>query len=153
MDLRTRVRTQGEATILEVGGEMDLHSAPQLRAALADITQSKQARIVVDLSEVMFVDSTGVGALVGALKRAREAGGALHFCGAQPRVRRVFEITGLLGAMPIFDSREEAVAAFAPNPKSSDFEKDAATEDDKTSPGHSGLGGAGSGPLEAAHDR
>lgn len=108
-----RVRTQGEATVLEIGGEMDLHSAPPLRAALLELTQVKGARIVVDLNEVTFIDSTGIGALVGALKRAREGGGALHFCGAQPRVRRVFEITGLLGALPIFDSREAALGGFS----------------------------------------
>ncbi|PQV65317.1 anti-sigma B factor antagonist [Abditibacterium utsteinense] len=111
MDLRLRVRTLGEATILEVGGEIDLHSSPQLRAALLGLNEAKKSRVVVDLSEVSFVDSTGIGALVGGLKRAREGGNSLVFCGAQARVRRVFEITGLLGAMPIFDSRDAALDA------------------------------------------
>ena len=124
MDLRLRTRpAAGQnfegATVVEVAGELDLHSAPQLRAELARAIESgAPPRIVVDLGGVTFLDSTGVGVLVGALKRAREAGGKLHFCNAQPRVNRVFEITGLLGALPLFSTREDALAAFGANENS-----------------------------------
>ena len=112
MDLRMRTRVLEAATLVEVGGEIDLHSAPQLRATLLKITESAAPRVVVDLAEVIFIDSTGIGVLVGALKRARENSGALHFCGAQQRVRRVFEITGLLRALPLFDTQGAALEAF-----------------------------------------
>ena len=124
MDLRLRTRPAANppltpdgkrpgATVVEVSGEIDLHSAPQLRAELGRaIEEPSPPRVVLDLSGVSFLDSTGVGVLVGALKRAREAGGALHFCHAQPRVKRVFEITGLIGALPLFPTRDEALAAF-----------------------------------------
>ena len=112
MDLRLRVRTQGEISVVEVGGELDLHAAPQLRAELLKVNEASRPRFVIDLQEVSFIDSTGIGVLVGALKRTREKGGALHFCGAQSRVRRVFEITGLMRALPLFDTREAAIAAF-----------------------------------------
>ena len=120
MDLRLRTRPVAEpvregATVVEVAGELDLHSAPQLRAELARAIESgAPPRVVVDLGGVTFLDSTGVGVLVGALKRAREADGTLHFCNAQARVNRVFEITGLLGALPLFATREAALAAFGP---------------------------------------
>ena len=113
MDLRLRMRNLGGTAVVEVGGEIDLHSAPQLRATLLKPTEGEKPRLVVDLSEVSFIDSTGIGVLVEALKRAREAGGALHFCGASPRVRRVFEITGLLRVLPLFESREAALAAWS----------------------------------------
>lgn len=113
MDLQLRVKIVGEATVVEVRGEIDLHWAPQLRAALIKAAQVESPRVVVDLSEVSFLDSTGIGVLVGALKRVREKGGVLHFCGAASRVRRVFEITGLMQALPIFESREAALAALA----------------------------------------
>lgn len=122
MDLRLRTRPSGaatagqseSATVVEVAGELDLHSAPQLRAELVRAVENNASppRVVVDLSGVTFLDSTGVGVLVGALKRARQANGSLHFCGAQPRVRRVFEITGLIGALPLFSTRGEALDAF-----------------------------------------
>lgn len=118
MDLRLRTRPisgHTEATIVEVAGDIDLHAAPGLRAELARAIESAPAppRVVVDLGGVPFIDSTGVGVLVGALKKAREAGGELAFCGAQKRVRRVFEITGLIGALPLYPARDEALAALA----------------------------------------
>ncbi len=115
MDLRLRTRPFSAQTervmVVEVAGELDLHSAPQLRAEVGRALENNVPRIVIDLAGVTFLDSTGVGVLVGALKRARAATGALNFCGAQPRVRRVFEITGLLGALPLFDTRDQACAA------------------------------------------
>ena len=117
MDLRLRTRpapghSRDGATVVEVAGELDLHSAPQLRAELTRaIESSAPPRVIVDLSGVTFLDSTGVGVLVGALKRAREADGKLHFCNPQPRVCRVFEITGLVGVLPLFSTREAALAA------------------------------------------
>ncbi len=123
MDLRLRTRPSAAPSknaavaagvaLVEVSGELDLHSAPQLRAELGRALENNASpRIVVDLAGVTFLDSTGVGVLVGALKRAREAQGALLICGAQTRVRRVFQITGLIGALPLFDTREAAFATF-----------------------------------------
>lgn len=112
MDLRLRVKSWGEVAIVDIGGEIDLHSAPQLRAALLKCTEGEKPRVLLDLSEVIFIDSTGVGALVGALKRARQNGGDVHFCGVQARVRRVFEITGLLRLLPLFESRQAALSAW-----------------------------------------
>lgn len=122
MDLRLRTRPAASyaregiregATVVEVAGELDLHSAPQLRAELTRaLENSVPPRVIVDLSGVNFIDSTGVGVLIGALKRAREADGKLLFCNPQPRVCRVFEITGLVGALPLFSTREAALAAF-----------------------------------------
>lgn len=113
MDLRLRVRAQNDIITLEVSGEIDLHSAPQLRAELVNVTEGSVPRIVVDLAEVTFIDSTGIGAIVGGLKRAREKGGTLVFANAQQRVHRVFEITGLLQALPLYQSRDAAIAAVA----------------------------------------
>ena len=118
MDLRLRTRhraAQSSATVVEVAGEIDLYSAPGLRAELGRAVETSDSapRIVVDLSGVTFLDSTGVGVLVGALKGAREAGGQLALCSAQARVRRVFEITGLIGALPLFDARGEALEFLA----------------------------------------
>jgi anti-sigma B factor antagonist len=115
MDLRLRTRALEGATVVEIGGEIELHSAPQLRAELIKAGDGVAAPIIVDLTAVTFIDSTGIGVLVGALKRAREANGALAFCGAQNRVRRVFEITGLLRALPLFESRAAAQESLLPH--------------------------------------
>lgn len=98
-----------QAKVLEIGGEIDLHSAPGLKSELAKLAEAAGALVAVDLSEVTFLDSTGVGTLVGGLKKVRENGGKLVFFGVRPRVKRVLEITGLLRALPIFDNREMAL--------------------------------------------
>ena len=115
MDLRLRSRRSGSATVVEVGGEVELHSANQLRDELLRAGETPHPCVVVDLSRVTFIDSTGLGVLVGALKRVREKG-ALSLVCPQRQVRRVFEITGLTKVFPIYDRLEDAVAACALRP-------------------------------------
>lgn len=112
MDLRVRQKTENGVAIVELSGEIELHSAPQLRGELVRANECfAPPCVVVDLSDATFIDSTGIGVLVGGLKRAREAGGQLRFCGARQRVHRVFEITGLLAALPLDNSCAESLAA------------------------------------------
>jgi len=111
MEIGLRIYEANGAKIVEANGDIELHNAPRLREELKAICEIKHVCCVIDMSKVPFIDSTGVGVLVGALKRAREHGGTLTLACPQPRVRRVFEITGLLKALPIFDSLDEATGA------------------------------------------
>ncbi|HEX8550721.1 MAG TPA: STAS domain-containing protein [Abditibacteriaceae bacterium] len=110
MELRLRTYESEKATVVEVDGEVELHSAPQLREELhrvcADNGETGRC-IIVDLSRVSFIDSTGLGVLIGGLKRARENGSLSLVC-PNVRVRRVFEITGLTSVFPMFDSVGDA---------------------------------------------
>ena len=115
MDLRLRTKQENGVALVEVAGELEMHAAPELRAELQRVCATEDAspkpRVLIDLSQVSFIDSTGIGVLVGGLKRAREAGGALVLVCPVPRLRRVFEITGLLQALPLFQTRDEALQA------------------------------------------
>ncbi len=117
MDLHWKIKPWGEATLVEIEGEIDLHGAPQLRSALSELGATPSARVALDLSGVSFLDSTGIGALVGALKKTRENGGQMAFFGARDRVTRVFQIAGLLGALPFYQTRDGALAALLPSPQ------------------------------------
>ena len=87
--------------VVIVTGEIDVATSPVLRQALADLVDL-HGRITVDLSGTTFIDSSGLGVLVGALKRARECGNDdLVLRGLQEPVRRVFEITGLTELFPV----------------------------------------------------
>jgi anti-sigma B factor antagonist len=97
-----------KATIVEVGGELEMHSAPLLRQELAAACEGSRPSVLVDLSSLSFIDSTGIGVLVGALKRARENKGSLVLVCPVERIRRVFEITGLLHALPLYETRTQA---------------------------------------------
>ena len=82
-------------TVVRAAGELDVNTAPELREQLARLVSEGARRIVVDLTDVSFVDSTALSVLVSALKRLRQADGDLELASPNPSVRRVFEITGL----------------------------------------------------------
>ena len=86
----------GARPIVVARGEIDVATSPMLRSELASVLASQPEDITVDFRDVAFVDSSGLGVLVGALKRLREGGGGtVAVVGAQDAVRKVFEITGL----------------------------------------------------------
>jgi anti-sigma B factor antagonist len=87
-------------SVLAVSGEVDVATSPQLRRELHAMLDSGSTEVVVDFSGTTFVDSSGLGVLVGAYKRLRDSGtGTIRIVGTQPSVRKVFEITGLDAAL------------------------------------------------------
>ena len=111
MDLSLNSRQAGDYTIVEIAGEIDVYTAPQLRQCLADLGDSGQHRLLIDLEKVDFLDSTALGVLVGGLKRARAQDGSLAIVCTQERLLKIFRITGLTKVFDIHDSVESAVAA------------------------------------------
>lgn len=110
MDLRLDVSQRGEWSIVEVGGEVDVATAPRLREQLIKLVNDQRFRIVVDLGGVDFIDSTGLGVLIGALKRVRTHDGDLALVCTERRILKVFEITGLDRVFRIRDTVDDAVA-------------------------------------------
>ena len=109
MELGLVVRTEAGWTVLAVSGEIDIATAPSLREKLHGLLADGNQNLVIDLDEVTFLDSTALGVLVGALKRARTEGGEVRIVCNQPRVRKVFEITRLDSAFDMCTTVEEAV--------------------------------------------
>lgn len=95
--------------VVEVVGELDAYTSPRLRRALEELAVPGRYRLVVEATRLDFMDSSGLGVLVGAHKRARNGGGALAIAGAPERILRVLRITGLVRVMPAFPSLEEAL--------------------------------------------
>lgn len=94
---RYSVAREGSEATVTASGEIDLASSPDLRRELQALLDDGVRRIVVDLGDVTFIDSSGLGVLVGVLKRIKEVegGGSLEILGLTGPVRKVFEITGL----------------------------------------------------------
>ncbi len=111
MDLSLNTRTQGEHTVLEVGGEVDVYTAPALRDRITDVLDAGQHLLVIDLGGVEFLDSTGLGVLVAGLNRAREVGGSLALVCPQERVLKLFRITGLDEVFTVHGTVDEALAS------------------------------------------
>lgn len=98
-------------TVVRVQGEVDVYTAPRLRETLLELVNEGKRQIVIDLGGVEFLDSTGLGVLVGGLKRVRSHEGDLRLVCTQNRILKVFEITGLTTVFSIFDSVDAATAA------------------------------------------
>lgn len=111
MELSLSTHTQEDHTVLAVGGEIDVYTAPQLRQRLIELVEAGQAHIIVDMEQVEFLDSTGLGVLVGGLKRVRALDGSLRLVCAQERILKIFRITGLEKVFGIYGSVDEALAA------------------------------------------
>jgi anti-sigma B factor antagonist len=106
--------TDGDLAIVAMGGELDYEASPQLRARLVGAIKAGGRRLVLDLSDVTFIDSTAIGVLAGTVARLDEAGGgSLAVVSANDKVLQIFEITGLDGVISLHGSREEAVSAFS----------------------------------------
>ena len=98
-------------TVIEVSGEIDVYTAPRLREALISLVEAGNYRLIVDMEGVEFLDSTGLGVLVGGLKRVRAHDGGIDLVCTQGRILRIFRITGLSKVFDIYDSVDDAVAS------------------------------------------
>jgi anti-sigma B factor antagonist len=96
--------------LVRIVGELDLATAPQARAAVVEALSLGAGRLVLDLSELAFVDSAGLGVVIGALRRVRSAGGELRVVEPPAGPRRVVALTGLDTLFPVVASIDEAVA-------------------------------------------
>ncbi|HEX6714626.1 MAG TPA: STAS domain-containing protein [Thermoleophilaceae bacterium] len=97
--------------VVDVAGEVDLYSAPELKMHILDAIDAGKTRIVVDLTRTTFIDSTTLGVLVGARKRLREHNGALAVVCPDPDKLGLFEMTGLDRVFSIHTDRNEALAS------------------------------------------
>ena len=102
-----------ETQVIELGGEIDLYTAPEFKERMVELIEDGKKRIVVDLSQATFIDSTTLGVLVGGVKRLRPADGSLALVCTVQNITKIFEITGLDRVFPIHPSRDEALAAVA----------------------------------------
>ena len=110
MELGLDVTEKNGVPVLAVTGEVDVYTAPRLREKLVELVTQGNYNIVVDLEGVEFLDSTGLGVLVGGLKRVRTHDGTLSLVCTQQRILKVFDITGLNKVFAIHESVDSAVA-------------------------------------------
>jgi anti-sigma B factor antagonist len=108
MELGIRTERDGSVCTVVLEGEVDVYTAPQLKAELVKLIDDGCVGMILDLEKVAFIDSSGLGVLVGALRRAREKGGAVRIICTRDSVLKIFRITGLDKVFPIFADASEA---------------------------------------------
>jgi anti-sigma B factor antagonist len=111
MELSLQTGTVADRTVVQVSGEIDVYTAPRLRQRLIELVDDGARHLVIDLGGVEFLDSTGLGVLVGGLKRMRAQDGTLVLVCAQERILKIFRITGLDRVFTIVPTVDEAVTA------------------------------------------
>jgi len=108
--LKIGARTEGDAiAVLSLTGEVDVANAAQVRDAALKLVGDGAKRLIVDLTGTEYMDSTALGTLVGLLKRLKESGGEVIIAAAQPRVKRLFDITGLAQVFRIYEDVSAAL--------------------------------------------
>ena len=110
MDLTLETQEVEGATIISVGGEIDVYTAPRLRDRITELVGEGVYDLIIDMEAVEFLDSTGLGVLVGGLKKVRAHDGSLQLICTQERLLKIFRITGLAKVFAIHDSTAAAVA-------------------------------------------
>lgn len=98
-------------SVIEVEGEIDIYSSNQLKTTILEEIESGAKRVAVVLSNVDYMDSTGLGLLIGAYKSLREKRGSLVVVSPSPRIVRIFEVTGMNKIFDIFPSVDDAFAS------------------------------------------
>lgn len=109
--LACRRREQGGCTVLVLSGEIDEGSAATLRHELETAIDEHRDKVVLDLGGVVFLDCSGIGEIVQAMRRTHWAPGSICLCGATESVRRVLDLTHVGTVCPIYESVEAAVRA------------------------------------------
>jgi anti-sigma B factor antagonist len=112
MNLKMDTQTLGNCTsAIVLEGEVDVYTAPQLKQQIISMLDNNITKIIVDLTSVDYLDSTALGVLIGGLKRLREREGSLDLVCPNPRIRRIFEITGLDKIFDIYPTQDDAMSA------------------------------------------
>jgi anti-sigma B factor antagonist len=111
VDLKLGHYSKDGIEVIDVAGKIDIDTAPRLRELLIDLVSTNSYQLIVNLERVEFLDSTGLGVLVGGLKRVRAHDGSLDLACTQERILKLFRITGLTNVFAIHDTVDQAIAA------------------------------------------
>ena len=110
--MQISIRRVDSATIVDVSGDIDLASSPELRKALLqEVRDNRKPRVVMNLSAVRYIDSSGVASLVEGLKASRDIGSRFILVGLSGPAREVLQLSRLVKVFEIYDTEEEALAA------------------------------------------
>jgi anti-sigma B factor antagonist len=111
MAKRNAIAVSNQPNVLPLEGEIDLHVSPRIAVSLAQLIEKKPAKLIVDLSRVSYVDSSGLAVLIEGMQGVEEYGGVFAIAGMQETVRSIFEIARLDQVFRIFPDVDSALAA------------------------------------------
>jgi len=112
--MQVKVSSRGSNIIVSLIGELDHHSAQLVRTKIdAEIIKTSTRVVLIDFSRVTFMDSSGIGVVVGRYKSLMELNGDLLLTNLSPQIRRIFEMSGILRQIKVFDNIDMAISSIA----------------------------------------
>lgn len=114
VDLTTQVRRENGFAIVELKGEVDVFTSPQLREKLLELLGSGRRDLIVDLNGLEFCDSNGLDVLIGAVRRVNDLGGSLGIVCSQEKIMKLLRSTGLTKVLAVYPSVKAAAAEMTP---------------------------------------
>lgn len=111
--MQIRFNNRGTTLIVDVSGELDHHTAEYLKQKVdGEIIKSINKNVVFDFTNVTFMDSSGIGVIMGRYKNIQNFNGKMAIANASPQIKRIFEMSGLMRVIPTFENLEEAFKSF-----------------------------------------
>lgn len=112
MSLQLQVRHARNVLIVRLAGELDHHSAAQVRSSIeSEFEKGIYYHLVLNLADLDFMDSSGLGVILGRYKKVTELGGRMTLCSIQPSIYRLMEMSGLFRILSIYDDEKSAISA------------------------------------------
>ncbi|HEY3999355.1 MAG TPA: STAS domain-containing protein [Candidatus Xenobia bacterium] len=113
MDIKVNTRQLTDSIhLVDVQGEIDVYTSPRVKESIHELIESGKYNFVINLEGVRYIDSTGLGVLIGALKKVREHNGRIVLVCTNQQIKKIFNITGLIKIFEIYGSEEEAAGSF-----------------------------------------
>ena len=110
--MAVKIESKGGLTVCHVDGEIDINSSPQIKKSFDKLISSKTPKIVINLTKVTYVDSSGLATLVEILKNMKSYGGRMRLAGMSSKIKSLFEITKLEKLFEIIADEESAISTF-----------------------------------------
>ncbi len=111
MEIHMETRKLGNTVCaVEIQGEIDVYTSPKVKETINELIEKGNFFLVINLEGVRYIDSTGLGVLIGALKKVKENDGAISLISTNPQIKKIFTITGLVKIFGIYRNEEEALA-------------------------------------------
>jgi len=113
LDIKVNTRQINDSIhLVEVQGEIDVYTSPRVKETVNELIEGGKYNFAINLEGVRYIDSTGLGVLIGALKKVREHNGRIVLICTNPQIKKIFNITGLIKIFEIYKDEEEATKSF-----------------------------------------
>jgi len=114
LNLKIEIREENLIPIMELDGEVDVYTYPQLNESINKVINDNKHHIIINLEKVKYIDSTGLGVLASSANKVAPKNGVLHVICTQPQIKKIFIVSGLLEKnFKLYDNEAEAIAAVA----------------------------------------